>query len=192
MPITIEMSVIEQVGRTLKGGRRTITASLSKPVVSVELDGAKLIICEDGGVVFTMKLVKIDGASLVIDYPETKTEPQNQRGRGWGVLGALLCFYYGLQNNCSNVCLGTQMENTHESMSYWASLGIANMNSNALRNSMEKVINWVSQKCNKGENAVVFTVRDLQTGQETEKKKLTAEEFKKMKEEQLKKWSTNK
>ena len=179
MPIVIGMLRIWQAGKTLAVRRHVLADG-----VVVGMEGAGMRILENEEDVFTMKTVSIVDdpgmKSLLIDFPKVK---DGQEGRGWGMIGALLTFYYGLEKGCTNVQLGSQIEGTPESTRFWRDVGIQNMTNNPLRHCMDTAIEWVVTKCPQREKAITeFVVRDKQPKIEkkdnrSEKKPPTSDEI---------------
>lgn len=140
MTTSIYMSEIMQVGRNLeKFGGNVLPGN-----IKVEMYGSKMVIKENGIEVFTMKKVKIIEKILLIDYPKTSN---NQDGRGWGILAMLIVLYYGQSKGCTQVDLGSIIEQTTASMGFWTKFGIARMNGTPLMIAFERGIRWVLEHC---------------------------------------------
>ncbi|MBL8111960.1 MAG: hypothetical protein JNK60_03685 [Acidobacteria bacterium] len=137
----IPMTAVWIAGRALAGGA---PSTVLPGGIQVLLEGGRLEIRERGKTVFSMKKCSAKGANLVIDYPHTI---EGQEGRGWGILAMLIALYYGLSSGCTNIELGSQIENTHASTSFWGKFGIANMLHNSLHGALDHGIRWVLTNC---------------------------------------------
>lgn len=154
MPKNIYMTSIQEAGRELfkLGGYKLPGA------ISVEMYGQKMVIKENGTEVFTMKKVQVEERALMVDYPRTK---DGEGGRGWGVLGMLIALYHGVSKGCNRVVLGTQIEQTRGSLSFWTKFGIARMDGTPMQTVFDRGIGWVLANCRQNDRVLTeFVLRD--------------------------------
>ena len=140
MATSISMTLIWTAGKNL--GRFGGTQLPDE--ISVEMYGEKMVIKQKTKQVFSMKKVAIVDTDLLIDYPKTA---EGQDGRGWGMLAMLIALYYGQSKGCTQVQLGSQIEQTTKSMSFWTKFGIARMGGTPLLTALERGIGWVLKNC---------------------------------------------
>ncbi len=153
MPTVIPMIEIFQAGRNL--GR--FGGTLLPGGILVEMYGSKMVLKENGVVVFTMKTVKVLDTTLLIDYPRTV---EGQDGRGWGILGMLIALYHGRLKGCTEIDLGSMIEQTSSSVGFWTKFGIARMNGTPLLYALERGIGWVLGHCPQADRKVTdFVLR---------------------------------
>jgi len=153
MPTVIPMLDIMQTGQTL--GR--FGGSLLPGDISVEMYGNKMVIKQKGKQVFSMKQVSVVDNHLLIDFPKTA---EGQDGRGWGILGMLIALYHGAFKNCTDIHLGSQIEQTRASMGFWSKFGIARMEGTPLQFAFDRGIAWVLRNCEQEDKKITnFVLR---------------------------------
>jgi hypothetical protein len=147
MPTTIRMVKVLLAGHDLfRFGGNSLTGK-----IKIEMYGNKMVIKEDGKEVFSMKKVQVIKGDLLLDYPKTA---KGQNGRGWGVLAMLIALYHGQSKGCKTVALGSEIEHTRGSLSFWSKFGISNMYNNPLLRALEKGIGWVLKNCTQSDNTI--------------------------------------
>jgi hypothetical protein len=133
------------------------TARLAHGIV-VSMQASHVSIKEHGNLVFTMKKLEVAGTDLIVDYPQEK---QGQEGRGWGILAMLMALYHGFQRGCTTVKLGSQIEQTTKSVSFWGKFGIARMDGTPLVSCLKQGIQWVVTHCPQEDRKITgFVLRD--------------------------------
>ena len=158
MPTTISMATIMQAGhRLFRFGGFCLTDK-----IKVEMYGTKMVLKESGKEIFSMKKVQVieHDKTLLLDYPKTA---KGEDGRGWGVLAMLIALYHGQSKGCTTISLGSEIEQTRGSLSFWTKFGISNMYNNPLLRSMERGIGWVLENCPQSDDTITeFVLRDRQ------------------------------
>jgi hypothetical protein len=141
------MGEIMQAGNTLfKFGGNVLPGN-----IKVEMYGHKMVIKENGQEVFTMKKLQVNDNVILVDYPRTA---EGQNGRGWGILGMLIALYHGISKGCTQINLGSQIEQTNASMGFWGKFGIARMDGTPLRFALDRGIGWVLVHCQQRDRKV--------------------------------------
>jgi hypothetical protein len=131
MPITIQLERVIACALSLDSGHGFTLA----PGVTAQLAGGALVIKENGGTVFHMKVRVEGGGHLVLDYPRTVDD---QQGRGWARLGLLLALRYGLHMGCTTAAAGTFLE--LDSFHFWSPAGLQFSVHSSLQQSIAKVM----------------------------------------------------
>lgn len=134
MPITIQLEQVIACALSLDSGHAFTLA----PGVTAQLAAGALVIKENGGTVFHMKVRVEGGGHLVLDYPRTLDD---QQGRGWARLGLLLALRYGLHMGCTTAAAGTQLE--PGSYAFWVPAGLQFSVESSLQQSIAKVMRLI-------------------------------------------------
>ena len=125
--------------------------------ILIEMYGCKMVIKQKGKQVFSMKKVVVIENHLLLDYPKTI---EGQDGKGWGILGMLIALYHGAFKRCTDINLGSQIEQTRASMAFWSKFGIARMEGTPLKFAFDRGISWVLEHCTQEDRKITnFVLR---------------------------------
>ena len=134
MPTTIHLERLIVCAENLYSG---VSIELATGV-RAQLLGNKLVITENGTVVFHMKVI-VHGTHLDLDYPRTT---DGHEGRGWARLGLLLALRYGMHAGCTTAAAATQLE--PGSYSFWVAGNLQYSVHSNLQQSIVKIMLWIN------------------------------------------------